>query len=98
VAIDIRREELLTLGQASRSLPGKPALSTCWRWHRKGVRGIRLETIVIGGKRFTSAQAIERFALALTTASEATSTVAGGVARPERAPSTTGRTKEAGLV
>jgi len=42
-------------------LPGQPHLSTLWRWYRRGVRGVRLETVVVGGRRFTSRAAIERF-------------------------------------
>lgn len=64
--IDIHGERLLTLSQAARALPKKIAPSTLWRWYRKGVRGVVLETVVVGGARYTSAEAIQRFATALT--------------------------------
>lgn len=35
--------------------------STVWRWVVKGYRGIRLETIQVGGTRCTSREALERF-------------------------------------
>ena len=68
--IDIHSEQLLTLDQAAHSLPGHVAPSTTWRWCRKGIRGIRLESVVIGGKRYTSTEALARFAAALTAAAE----------------------------
>jgi len=66
--IDISAEQLLTLSQAARSLPGKVNVSTLWRWYQRGCRGVRLETVVIGGRRYTSKEALERFAAATTAA------------------------------
>ncbi len=60
--IDIQTERLVTLAEATRILPGRPSISTLWRWRHKGVGGRRLETVRIGGKRFTSREAIARFA------------------------------------
>jgi hypothetical protein len=34
----------------------------------KGVRGVRLETVMMGGRRYTSAEAVERFFARLTAA------------------------------
>jgi hypothetical protein len=93
--IDIHKEQLLTLEQAARCFPGRVAPSTLWRWYRKGVRGIRLDTVVVGGKRLTSTQALERFAEASTAASAA---AAAGTTSPERDPSTTRQLKAAGLL
>lgn len=61
MAIDIRAERLLSLPQLARQLPGKPHPSTVWRWHLRGVNGIKLETTLVGGKRFTSVEAGWRF-------------------------------------
>ena len=97
--IDIHKEQLLTLEQAARSLPGHVAPSTIWRWYRVGLRKIRLETVIIGGKRFTSSESLSRFAAALTAASE--STIASDPALetpPQRDPSVTRRLEAAGLV
>jgi hypothetical protein len=99
MAIDIHSEELRTLRQAAASLPGTPAPSTTWRWSRRGVRGIRLETVVIGGTRYTSLEALSRFAVALTAASEPASTAPEpGIAPTERDESTQRRLKAAGLM
>jgi HEAT repeat protein len=66
-------EELLTLSQAAKALPAvggsRPHTSTLWRWSRKGVKGVRLETRRLGGRIFTSREALERFATALADAS-----------------------------
>lgn len=60
--IDITSEKLLTLPEAAALLPGRPSVATLWRWRTKGARGRRLESVVLGGKVFTSAEAIQRFA------------------------------------
>jgi hypothetical protein len=59
--IDPEKEELRPLTRASRDVPGRPHLATLFRWSRKGIRGVRLVTMVIGGRRFTSVQAVGRF-------------------------------------
>jgi hypothetical protein len=65
--IDLRSEELVALAEAGRHVPGRPHLSTIFRWAQKGVRGgVRLETVVVGGRRFTSVEAICRFVAALS--------------------------------
>jgi hypothetical protein len=37
------------------------ALTTVWRWCSKGCRGVRLESVCIGGRRYVTIPAIERF-------------------------------------
>jgi hypothetical protein len=59
--IDISNEFLLTISAAAKSLPSRPHISTVWRWIQRGVRGVKLETYLIGGRRFTSREALERF-------------------------------------
>lgn len=59
--IDHSTEKLLTLAEAADSLPMRPHVTTLWRWHLRGVRRTKLETILLGGQRFTSEQAIQRF-------------------------------------
>lgn len=55
----------ITLVQAAQTLPKingkKPCAVTVWRWARKGVRGVKLETEQIGGRLVTTAEAVERF-------------------------------------
>lgn len=60
------QEALVSLRDAaaafSKSRPGRSIhYVTVHRWATRGVRGVRLETTWIGGRRFTSLQAVQRF-------------------------------------
>jgi hypothetical protein len=68
--IDPQTESLVSLTDAAKSLPNRPNLTTVWRWRNRGVRGIKLETILIGGRRMTSREALSRFFAATTAAAE----------------------------
>jgi hypothetical protein len=64
--IDLRTETIRDFRQAAADvtdLRGGRRLhpATLYRWATEGCRGIRLETIRIGGRRFTSTQALIRF-------------------------------------
>lgn len=60
--IDTKHEELLTIPQAAKEVPPVGISIACaWRWALHGTRGRRLDSVVIGGRRYTSKQAIERF-------------------------------------
>lgn len=72
MAIDTTKEKIRSFAQVGRH--GRPpdsrplAPSTIWRWHKKGISGVRLETICIGGTRYTSVEALQRFFDAVTLA------------------------------
>lgn len=55
----ILTESRLTLSQLARSQ--NVCTPTVWRWCVKGARGVKLESLAIGGKRITSREAFERF-------------------------------------
>ena len=59
--IDVNRERLLTVSAASKSLPERRHTATIWRWFHRGCRGVRLESVLIGGRRYTSKEALQRF-------------------------------------
>ncbi len=63
--IDSMTEELLTLAEAARVVPSKSGrgvnASTVWRWALRGVSGTRLDVLRIGGKTYTSRQALQKF-------------------------------------
>lgn len=71
MAIDVFKEEVLSLTQATQRLPkvtrGKKLhVSTLWRWTIGGKRCpdgsiARLETVKIGGTTCTSIEALQRF-------------------------------------
>lgn len=64
--IDIDYEKLVTLTEAAKSkqFPKKPCVCTVARWCLDGVRGEILDSVVIGGRRYTSVEAIHRFVAA----------------------------------
>ena len=59
--IDFTVEEPIPIQAAPSHIPGRPALSTTWRWILVGIRGRILESGMIGGRRYTSREAIRRF-------------------------------------
>jgi hypothetical protein len=63
--IDHENEHLLSMTAAAKLLPGRPNVATLWRWRTAGCRGHRLETILFGGRRYTSREAISRFLAAI---------------------------------
>ena len=69
MTINIETEEVMSLTEATKVLPkvsGKrPAISTLWRWCRKGLRGVHLEYVRVGRNIATSRQAMGRFFVAL---------------------------------
>jgi len=72
--IDTQTETILSLAQAARSVPGRSGCgvhaATIWRWMQRGIRGVRLETILIGGIRYTSQEALHSFFNATTAAAD----------------------------
>lgn len=79
--IDLQSHRLIRLSQAARFLGEKggdrpPHPSTAYRWAGSGVRAddgtvVVLETIRVGGRRYTSAEALQMFAELLTRGSKA---------------------------
>ena len=71
MSIDVETEDLIPFSEARTAFPGgkRLALGTLHRWRLSGVRGVRLETCVVGGLRYCSQQAISRF-IAAQNASE----------------------------
>jgi hypothetical protein len=72
MGIDIVSETLIRLADVSKlknvpSQRGKGvAISTLWRWRSAGIKGIKLETLQVGGTTCTSMEALQRFFDALT--------------------------------
>jgi len=64
-------QDVVPINRAAALFPGnQPHLATIWRWAQRGVRGIKLETVAIGGRRYVSPEAVERFIAATTAAAE----------------------------
>ena len=59
-------EELLTFSEAANQLPrrrggSKTAVSTIWRWSRRGSRGVVLRVVRVGGNVYTSRAWLREF-------------------------------------
>jgi hypothetical protein len=102
MAIDALQEELLTLAQAARHARPKgqrpAAPCTIWRWAKRGISSVRLETIYMGGTRYTSVEALQRFFDAVTLARSSQDVAEEPNAAPGTRPAATKkRLREAGL-
>ncbi len=61
-------EQRLTLNQLAKDEGVNP--STVWRWSLRGVRGVKLETLSVGARRFTTCEAFARFVDGTTAAAQ----------------------------
>jgi hypothetical protein len=66
MTIDFGSEHLLSLTDAAKQLPRrragrKPHISTLYRWALRGLKGVKLETVQVGGTTCTSVEALQRF-------------------------------------
>ncbi len=53
------------------------SISAVWRWAQRGVRGVKLETFLVGGRRFTNPTFFSEFVDATTRAAD------GGLPLPQ---------------
>jgi hypothetical protein len=83
--IDPEVETPLLLSQAVKALPTRPHVSTVWGWATHGINGVRLETAKIGGRRYTSREALARFVARLSGAPPAPLVHQGGASRRRKA-------------
>lgn len=82
VSNNILYETRQTPGETARK--EKKSIATVWRWMLTGCRGVRLESILLGGRRITSKEAVERFVAKLSeSGSEPQNDLAGAMARRE---------------
>jgi len=57
----ILTEDVITLKDVAALLPTRPCFATIWRWSKRGLKGLKLETYRIGQQHLTSKQAVHRF-------------------------------------
>ena len=73
--IDKDETDYIPMNDASQFIPGRPHRATVWRWCLKGVRRhgemVRLKTVAVGGRRYTTRADIESFLTACNVRSEA---------------------------
>ena len=79
--IDINRESIIKLSDVpswcEEKLGNRIHKSTVTRWRLRGARGKKLATILAGGTRYTSHEALERFFAAVTAAADGHAVVSG---------------------
>jgi hypothetical protein len=85
--IDPQTETLISLTAATKHFPArragkKPHVSCIYRWTKDGCRGVKLESVQVGGTRCTSREAIARFIQRLT---EGAQGLPHQLTRPQRA-------------
>jgi len=94
-------EQLLTMRQAAKLFPGRTGrpinVSTVWRWLLGGRRGVRLESIVCGGVRYTSREAIHRYLTALNPEQAAAPTIRTATQRSRASARAARALTEAGI-
>ena len=55
-------DSLLPIADAVHKAIGyRPSPQTCWRWHKKGVRGRRLKVAIVAGRPRTTTEAVAEF-------------------------------------
>lgn len=54
-------DNYISLRDAAKYLPTRPHFATVWRWATRGVKGVILETVLVGGQRFTTEDALNDF-------------------------------------
>lgn len=63
--IDLKKESAITLAEVPSHIPKRKGrkvhYSTVYRWVTKGARGRRLESLLVGGVRYTTVEALGRF-------------------------------------
>ena len=89
---DLQSTDLVLLSRLARNLPSKPSPATIWRWHARGVNGVKLKVIRIGGRLFTKQTYWDAFVAAQNPP------LAGTEAAGQRSEATAERLREAGLM
>lgn len=68
MTIDLLAETRSSMTELARQLG--VTIPTIWRWRQRGVRGVRLETYMLGGRRYSTQEAHRRFVEATTLAAD----------------------------
>lgn len=98
--INLEKDELRPIHQVIRARIGKRvAPATLWRWRLKGVNGVRLECVRVGGLWFTTTAAFAEFLAAQTASFERPEvTLRSDAVPPPRSPEKERKLREYGLL
>lgn len=64
--IDVIFNDLIPIEHVPKLLPGNPGISTIHRWRTRGVRGVKLASVRLGGRRLIPRAALVEFIESLT--------------------------------
>ena len=67
--IDPQTEHIVTFTEAAK-LPPRRNVATLFRWRSPGIRNVKLESMMYGGRRVTSLEALDRFFERVTAAAD----------------------------
>lgn len=59
--IDPMKDKLISFLEAARLIKARVSDQTIALWHRDGIRGVRLEAVTIGRRKFTTEAAVRAF-------------------------------------
>lgn len=63
--IELGEDQYFPLNDAGQFIPGRPHRATVWRWALRGIkrggRTVKLNTVAVGARRYTTHADIERF-------------------------------------
>ena len=62
----LKQADLIAIRDLPGLLPGRPSLPTIYRWISRGIDGIRLASVRVGGRRFVNKAALVAFVEALS--------------------------------
>jgi hypothetical protein len=81
--IDPVSEHIVTFTEAAK-LPPRRNVATLFRWRSPGIRNVKLESMLYGGRRVTSLEALDRFFARVTAAADGEPTPAETPRQRER--------------
>ena len=59
--MDCNIDDLITIAEAAELIPGKPHICSVHRWILKGINGVTLKAVRVGGRRFKSREWVREF-------------------------------------
>ncbi len=59
--MEVGESQLIPIGQVGNCVTPRVSRATAHRWAKVGVRGIKLESVMVGGRVFTTSEALARF-------------------------------------
>lgn len=80
--------EMVLLSRASALFPNRPSVASIWRWATRGVRGVRLHTVRVGGRSYVTADDVREFLDALNRPTDAAPTTGANSRRAKEAAAT----------